>query len=184
MNLVDDLIKNSEGGYVNDPDDKGGETYNGISRKWFPDWQGWKIIDTYKKLNVDNLDKILSGNDELSDLVKMFYTEKFITPFDMISDKDIKAELFDTGVNLSVLEAKKILQRSLNLLNRNQKLFNDLIVDGVIGTKTIDAIQKVKKIKLLTVLNGEQYVHYRKIVLTNPTQEKFFAGWMNRVKLK
>ncbi|MBW1801582.1 MAG: hypothetical protein JRJ85_12745, partial [Deltaproteobacteria bacterium] len=30
-----------EGGYVFDPDDAGGETYKGISRRFNPSWGGW-----------------------------------------------------------------------------------------------------------------------------------------------
>ena len=41
------LIK--EGGYVHDSDDSGGETYRGISRRYNPTWEGWDIIDTYKR---------------------------------------------------------------------------------------------------------------------------------------
>ena len=37
-----------EGGYVNDKDDAGGETYKGISRRYNPTWQGWTMIDSYK----------------------------------------------------------------------------------------------------------------------------------------
>ena len=32
---IEKLLK-KEGGYVNDPDDKGGQTYRGISRKYNP----------------------------------------------------------------------------------------------------------------------------------------------------
>lgn len=39
-----------EGGYVNDKDDAGGETYRGISRKYNPTWQGWTMIDSYKNI--------------------------------------------------------------------------------------------------------------------------------------
>ena len=39
------LIYKSEGGYANMEGDSGGETYKGISRKWFPKWEGLKIID-------------------------------------------------------------------------------------------------------------------------------------------
>lgn len=50
-----DKVLSREGGYINDPDDKGGETYKGISRKYNPDWKGWRIIDNTKK----NILKIL-----------------------------------------------------------------------------------------------------------------------------
>ena len=47
-----------EGGYVYDPDDAGGETYKGISRRYHPSWPGWRIIDKVK----------ISGGDPYSDL--------------------------------------------------------------------------------------------------------------------
>lgn len=38
-------ILEEEGGYVNDPDDQGGETYCGIARKHHPGWPGWQTVD-------------------------------------------------------------------------------------------------------------------------------------------
>jgi hypothetical protein len=37
-----------EGGYVNDPDDPGGETYKGIARNMHSKWGGWVYIDLCK----------------------------------------------------------------------------------------------------------------------------------------
>ena len=45
-------IEAAEGGYVNDPDDKGGETYKGISRKANPDWNGWINIGIVLNLMI------------------------------------------------------------------------------------------------------------------------------------
>jgi lysozyme family protein len=42
------IVMNNEGGYANDPSDRGGETYKGISRNNFPNWKGWKLIDLHK----------------------------------------------------------------------------------------------------------------------------------------
>ena len=42
------IIEGFEGNYSNDKDDPGGETYKGISRNMNKDWEGWKIIDSYK----------------------------------------------------------------------------------------------------------------------------------------
>ena len=50
FNLAYKKLEVAEGGYVNDPDDKGGETYKGISRKANPNWAGWISIDQIKKL--------------------------------------------------------------------------------------------------------------------------------------
>ena len=52
-------IEAAEGGYVNDPDDKGGETYKGISRKANPDWDGWISIDQIKKAHPTTFKNIL-----------------------------------------------------------------------------------------------------------------------------
>ena len=48
-----------EGGYVKDPDDRGGETYKGIARRYNPGWSGWARIDKAKKqaLKVAGPDK-------------------------------------------------------------------------------------------------------------------------------
>jgi lysozyme family protein len=48
-----DLTNQIEGGYVNDPDDKGGETYRGIARKKHPSWRGWYKVDDVKKQTSD-----------------------------------------------------------------------------------------------------------------------------------
>ena len=47
-----------EGGYSFDPDDAGGETYKGISRRFNPQWSGWKIIDYSDKENLDNIEDL------------------------------------------------------------------------------------------------------------------------------
>ena len=78
-------------------------------------------------------------------------------------------------------KAQTILQESLNLLNRNERNFKDLAVDGVIGKNTILAYNKVDKKILLKVLNGLQFMNYVRIVERNPSQEVFFNGWMRRI---
>lgn len=42
------ILAPNEGGYRNVPYDAGGETYRGISRKYWPSWSGWAWIDNYK----------------------------------------------------------------------------------------------------------------------------------------
>ena len=55
----------TEGGYVNDPSDSGGETYCGIARNSNPKWEGWKIVDAHKPLkwNQKIQDSILERFD-------------------------------------------------------------------------------------------------------------------------
>ncbi len=52
-------VLNNEGIYSNDPDDAGGETYKGISRKANPNWDGWISIDAIKKAHPTTFKGIL-----------------------------------------------------------------------------------------------------------------------------
>lgn len=66
------IIAIHEGGYVNDPDDLGGETIFGITRKNYPNMSMWKDVDrakkigtiskseTLKKIRADHLNEILN----------------------------------------------------------------------------------------------------------------------------
>ena len=151
-----------EGGYVNNKNDKGGETKFGISKRAYPN------------LDIKNL--------TLEKAKDIYYNDYwFALKLDYIDKYEIALELFDTGVNMGIWKASTMLQEALNLLNRNQKNFKDLIVDGAIGGKTISAYNSVDKKILLKVLNGLQFMKYVEICERDKTQEVFFNGWMKRV---
>lgn len=169
-----------EGGYSNHPADKGGETYKGIARKFHPSWDGWMIIDAYKK---NNSIKALTDDMELNQLVYEFYEEKFWNSNRLgeLKSQDIANELFDTGVNVGKSKAARMLQIALNLLNRNEKDYADIKVDGVIGPNTISLTNSYPRPEvLLKVLNGIQFSHYMAICQKDPSQEVFFQGWLKR----
>lgn len=174
-----------EGGYDNDPDDAGGETYKGIARHYWPNWKGWRIVDAAKEETTfpGNLEKI----GVLRDVVKEFYKEQFWNRFwgDDISDQLIANEMFDTAVNMGVSKAVKFLQTGLNVLNRNGKLYADIVDDGDFGTNTFNAlnsylVQEEADLlyKVINVLQGNHYIEYMK---KSPIQEKYARGWFKRV---
>lgn len=151
-----------EGGYVNDPHDRGGETKYGISKRSYP------------KLDIKNL--------SLYEAKRIYYKDFWATDkmnLDIIPTK-ISLELFDTGVNLGIHKARKMLQRALNLLNRVETRYEDLTVDGWIGELSLKAIAKTDTNELLKTLNGLQFLVYYDIVERDHTQERFFAGWVKR----
>jgi len=186
-----------EGIYSNDPRDLGGETFRGISRKNWPDWEGWLVVDAIKKA-VDHreLNKQLSLDEELSEMVQEFYKVNFWKPLmlDQIPQQVIAAELFDTAVNQGAKRAVLFLQQALNLLNNNQKHYSDINEDGKMGMATLKAyaaymltanfpgrsIERNSK-TLLKVLNGMQFSLYSSICENNPEQEAHFYGWVNRI---
>jgi len=179
------LTSAHEGGYVKDPVDSGGETYRGISRVHHPDWRGWKRIDAQRsKAGFPgglNADRTLQAN------VKAFYKQAYWDRFrgDAISDQAVANELYDTAVNMGVRRAVRFLQSSLNLLNRNQRDYRDLIIDGWFGDKSLSTLDTLLKkdrrsdalVKMMNIQQGARYVE---IMARDASQERFARGWIKR----
>ena len=157
-----------EKGYVNSKFDNGGETKFGISKKTYPD------------LDIPNLTL-----DEAKSIYFYDFWNCNLLTLSNIKDKEIAIELFDTSVNMGQDDAGIFLQTALNHMNRNQRIYKDLKVDGWLGAVTLNALEIVikrgEKQKLLKALNGEQYKKYVKIIEKNPEQEMNFVGWLERV---
>ena len=170
----------AEGGYSNRKEDAGGETYKGISRRYNPDWKGWEIIDSLKE--NDNFPAILKSQEDLEELVQEFYYNNYWKKFNGDNLPYLIAEeLLEQSVVLGTWKtAGKNLQKALNLLNRNGRLFPDLIVDGKVGKKTLEAVNKVNQRRLLTVLNGLEFCRFKESMEKRPINE-VFVGWFNRV---
>ena len=176
-----------EGGYANNKADTGGETWKGVARNKNPNWPGWKIVDQLKKQPgfPNNLYKSAELQVHVLDIYKTNYWNPI--SLDKIQDQRVAKELFDTGVNMGIGMAKIFFQRVLNVVNtshRKEKFFPDLIVDGIIGTSTVNAFnilpaqQKTMVWKLLNCLQGSRYIS---ICEANPSQEIFMTSWASRV---
>lgn len=153
----------AEGGYVNDPEDRGGETYRGISRKNFPNWGGWNVVDRAKLTKGQIL-------PSLEPLVKSFYKNRFwVSIFaDQIKNQSIAEIIADWKVNggLNIKSIQKIVK---------------VKPDGVLGVDTVQAINEANPKVLFDQIKTARQAHYDKIVLNDPTQKKFYDGWKNRL---
>jgi lysozyme family protein len=95
-----------EGGYVNDPDDAGGETYLGISRRYNPDSKMWNIIDDIKKqFGTKGINSRLKNNQEITNEVKQIYKINYWDKLELddIPSQKIAHELFYHSLLLSSL---------------------------------------------------------------------------------
>lgn len=178
-----------EGTYSNYRIDPGGETYKGISRVYWPDWEGWPIIDKAKK-NGKPLERLI----ELPTMTKAFYRRNFwnrFRGFDIASlSVPVAEELFDTSVNLGAHKAVSYLQDSLNLLNDDQRVYPDMVIDGLLGPVTLKNLKlfmnrrllpaKDKERMLLNLMNVLQGAHYVGQMRAHPEKEKF-RGWFLRL---
>jgi lysozyme family protein len=143
---------------TNDPHDRGGETYWGISRKWFPKWPGWFLLD--------------GGADPTPELVAAHYHIHFWKPLQCENMPEAIAEkLFDTAVNIGIDRAVKILQACVNVKT-----------DGHIGPVTLAAVSACNEAACLHVFREIQAEYYQAIVRNDPTQERFLNGWFARAR--
>jgi lysozyme family protein len=182
-----DTTMGHEGGYAKDADDLGGETYRGIARKFNPAWNGWAKVDKAKRSS--RFPASLDRDADLQADVRAFYKQHYWDKFqgDAIADQAIADELFDSGVNLGIARAVEFLQRGLSVLNRSEKLYGDLVADGLFGPKTLAAMRAYlrsdKPALLLKIMNVLQGMHYIDFMTKSPVQEKYARGWFQRVDI-
>lgn len=110
-------IEAAEGGYCFDPDDAGGETYKGISRRANPNWNGWISIDAIKKAHPTTFKGILKKTPELEKKVQGLYKDKYWDCFELddVPNQLVAEQMFDTAVNQGQTAAIKFAQRVLDL---------------------------------------------------------------------
>jgi len=163
-----------EGGFVDDPVDPGGATNwgitEGIARK--SGYEG-SMESLPQSVAIEVYYKEYWFRNKLCDIA--------------IYDKAIAVELFDISVNMGRSSAGKFFQRALNCLNREEKLFSNLIVDGIIGYNTIRVLTKLgKKIdketiyKMIICLRGARYIE---ICEKREISEKYIRGWYRRINI-
>ena len=160
--IFDYLLK-VEGGYSNDKNDKGGKTKYGITEEEARDF-GYK--GDMQDLTIDFAKNIY---------LKKYYLGNML---DKVTNDKVALSICDWTVN-SGKNGIKNAQIAINqLTNAN------LDVDGIIGNKTLEALNAVDSEKFLEVYHSLQRIYYRSKVADDKTQERFLAGWLNRVQKK
>lgn len=133
------LVMVNEGGYANDPNDRGGETYKGISRNNFHAWSGWLIIDDYKTKHPDSFKNLLAYDLILQGKVLNFYRANFwnVIMGDQIVSQNTADSIYDSAVNMGVKESIMLTQDTLFNGNRNGIQF------GTMDQKTLNALNNI-----------------------------------------
>lgn len=169
--VIDNVLR-AEGGYANDPADKGGETAFGIT------------------VAVARANGYRGAMRDMPEAVaRAIYTARYITEpkFDQVlaQHAGVGAELIDTGVNMGPHRAAEFLQRWLNGFNDNSARYPSLFVDGRLGEVSLGALAAFLKWRgqegatvLLRALNGVQAERYLAITEANTTQRRFLFGWI------
>ena len=159
--IFDYLLK-VEGGYSNDKYDAGGKTKYGIieveARKY-----GYKGHMRDMPLSI----------------ARDIYNKKYYrrNGLDTLKSDKIALSVCDFIVNSGSWGAKKA-QAALN------ELGFDLRVDGILGKKSLSALNEVDETKFLEKYHDLQRRFYKAIVASKPSQKVFLKGWLNRVDRK
>ena len=161
-----------EGGYVNHPDDRGGETIWGIT------------VGTARRHGYQGSMRSMPR----AEAVRIYRAVYWVAPgFAQVAAQSVPVaeELFDTGVNMGPGVAAEFLQRSLNALNRQGKDYPDLKVDGDIGQATLAALDAYLRLRgrvgesvLLKALNVLQGARYIQLAEGRGANESFVFGWL------
>jgi lysozyme family protein len=145
------IVLKHEGGYVNDPDDPGGETNYGISKRSFP------------KYDIKNLTE-----DDAKDIYKQHYWD--VSKAQKLKD-ELRLDYFDMCVNMGQRTAVKCLQKATNNAPGTK-----IAVDGRIGPNTIKESKRVSANRLRSF----RVLYYAKLIMKKPTLEKYYYGWFKR----
>jgi len=177
-----------EGGYVDHPDDPGGETYRGIARRSHPDWEGWSRIDLYKDSSA--FPDVLDSDAYIKTAVRELYRRTYWQPVggDQYTSPTVASEMFDMAVHMGVKRAILFLQRALNALNREGELYDNITEDGDFGPQTSSTLEAYRQAeapgflhKLLLIQRGAFYLD---ITRRRERSETFLRGWLRRVVMR
>lgn len=159
----------AEGGYVNDPQDPGGETYKGIARKMNSKWDGWVLVDSMKQQK--GFPANLEASTQLQEKIKTFYEINFWDKVrgDEIGDQDIADSIFDFAVNAGIVTSTKLAQITVGLEP-----------DGVFGSETLKKINADEPRAFISLFSLNKIARYVGICEKRTESKKYFYGWVKR----
>ena len=143
-----------EGGYVNHPQDPGGMTNLGVTKRV---WEAW-VGKTVSEADMRALTPAM---------VAPMYRKQY---WDAVRGDELPSGLdylmFDFAINAGVNRAIRTMQRAVGAAP-----------DGVIGSRTMAALRAADPDNLIDKFSAEKEAFYRSL----PTFATFGRGWLRRV---
>lgn len=158
-----------EGRFVNDPSDPGGATNYGVSLRFLKktgelEWD----FDKDGAIDADDI-KAMSQEDAISIYRKHWWDEY---QYERIINQGVATKLLDLSINMGAFSSHRCLQRAVRSASGSEII---LIEDGILGAKSIAAINSASHAELLSSFRSEAAGYYRSL-----NKPKYIHGWLNR----
>lgn len=166
----------AEGWYANISSDRGGETYGGIARNFHPHWKGWMFIDEWKEVNGPIARNKRLPIQALDDLHYAYTKESFWDRYhlDGVQDDCVAHLVYDMLFQHG--RGGQLIQQAILDVGGSVK------ADGVVGPKTVAAINEVNATALFDQLKERRRQYFMHLVNCDPEHSKpHLAGWLNRL---
>ncbi len=162
------VILRSEGGYVDDPDDLGGATNKGITQKTYNAWRSGKPERPVRDITDDEVAAIYG---------KQYWhagrSDALPWPVSLVH--------MDGMVQHRPKDAVRMLQSAVNHFD------HELVVDGLIGAKTLAAANQCESGRLIEELLWQRIAYYRGLANHRDSDRrkanrKFLPIWIRRLE--
>jgi lysozyme family protein len=162
------LLDKVEGGYQNLSNDRG--NYNSLGQ----------LVGTNFGISAQTYELWIKRPPSVGDMKNMLkstaltiYKNWFWNALkaDFYTNQSVANIIVDHGVNAGVVTSAKILQKVLN-----ESFGFNLIIDGIIGNKTITALNSVNQSSLHQKILEARIDYYKKL------GGSFLQSWLNRLK--
>lgn len=159
------VILEHEGGWVDNPADRGGETNFGIALKMIVRYLHLQPADLGLPNFAPGCMRALK-----KDVAVQLYSEHFWAAhrLGIVEDQGAATKLFDVLVNMPLRAAIICAQRACGAQP-----------DGVLGPQTFASINSMSG-NFERALASTMAARYREIAATNPTQQGFLENWLIR----
>ena len=153
-----------EGGFVNDPVDKGGATNMGVTIGT------WRSVGYDKDgdgdIDVDDL-HLLDKEDVIERVLRPHYWNRWRA--DEILNQSVANILVDW-----------VWASGTHGIKRPQRILG-VTPDGIVGPKTIAAVNSMDPMELHFRIKNNRIKFIDEICQRDPSQERFRKGWLNRI---
>ena len=153
------FVRRWEGGFVDDPADKGGRTNYGITQKTYDAWRQLRGLPSTDVKGITDAD------------VNAIYYQTWVGCHADKMEMPLSLCHFDCAFNTGYHQSALFLQRALG----------NLTADGIIGPYTLSAIEYANSERVARDYCVYREQFYRDIVARDGTQAKFLDGWLRRV---